>query len=108
MKYKNFRTVARVFVILAWLVGIGTFVMGLAGGFVGGGINIIVGIIIGVVGGFLSFIFIYAFSQFIYVLIDIERNTRRTLRALLEEVEMEEVEKEEVEKEEEIKAEKGE
>jgi len=103
MKYKNFRTVARVFVILAWLVGVGTFVLSLASGFIAGGVNIVIGIIIGAVGGLISFIFLYAFAQFIHVSIDIERNTRRTLRALLEEVEMEEVEKEE-----EVKAEKGE
>jgi hypothetical protein len=37
----------------------------------------------------LSFVFLYALAQFIYVVIDIERNTRATLRALLEEVEVE-------------------
>ena len=103
MKYRHFRTMARVIEILAWLVGVGTFILGLISGIQTGGANIIFGIIIGSVGGFLSFVFLYAFAQFIYVLIDIERNTRRTLRALLEEVETEEVEKEE-----EVKAEKGE
>ncbi|MCK4362212.1 MAG: hypothetical protein KAW13_02915 [Dehalococcoidia bacterium] len=95
MKYKNFRTIARVFGILAWLVGIVVFVMGLATGIAGGGFSVVLGIIIGVVGGFLSFVSLYAFSQFIYVLLDIERNTRRTVRALLEEVETEEVQTEE-------------
>ena len=89
MKYRNFRTIARVFVILAWLVGIIVFVAGLVGGIVGGGLNAVLGIIIGLVGGFLSFVSLYAFAQFIYISIDIERNTRATLRALLEEVEPE-------------------
>lgn len=89
MKYRNFRTIARVFVILAWLVGIIAFVMGLVTGIIGGGVTVVFGIIFGVVGGFLSFVYLYAFAQFIYIIIDIERNTRATLRALLEEVEEE-------------------
>jgi len=90
VKYKNFRTVASVFGILAWLVGIVVFVMSLVTGIAGGGFSVVLGIIIGVVGGFLSFASLYALSQFIYVLLDIERNTRATLRALLEEVAPEE------------------
>lgn len=90
MKYKNFRTIARTFGILAWVVGALVFGLGLVTGISGGGATIFLGMIVGVVGGFLSFVSLYAFSQFIYVSIDIERNTRATLRALLEEVEMEE------------------
>lgn len=90
MKYKSFRAIARVFVVLAWLVGIVVFIGGLITGISGGGASIIIGIILGVVGGFLSFASLYAFAQFIYVIIDIERNTRLTLRALLEEMEPEE------------------
>jgi hypothetical protein len=90
MKYRNFRTVARVFEVLAWVVGIAVFGMSLAGGFVAGGLNVVIGILMGAVGGFLAFAFLYAAAQFIYVIIDIERNTRATLRALLEEVETEE------------------
>ena len=89
MKYRNFRTIARVFVILAWLVGIIVFVGGLVTGIIGGGATVVLGIILGAVGGFLSFAYLYAFAQFIYISIDIERNTRATLRALLEEVEAE-------------------
>ena len=104
MKYKNFRKMARVFEILAWIAGIGTFILGLASGLVAEDSSaIILGIIVGVGGGLFSFIFLYAFAQFIYVFLDIERNTSRTLRALLEEVETEEVETEE-----EVEAEKGE
>jgi len=107
MKYKNFRTMARVFEVLAWVLGLGIFVMGLLSGFLsedGGGATIILGLIFGIVGGFLSFMFLYAFAQFIYVLLDIERNTRATVKALYEEVEKEEG----VEKVANIEAEEGE
>ena len=103
MKYRYFRTMARVIEIIAWVMGLGVFVGSLALGLVTGGASIAFGIITGVIGGLLSFIYFYCLAQFIYVVIDIERNTRRTLRALLEEVETEEVETEE-----EVKAEKGE
>ncbi len=89
MKYRNFRTIARVFVILAWLVGIIVFILGLVTGITEGGVQVILYILFGAVGGFLSFAYLYAFAQFIYISIDIERNTRATLRALLEEVEEE-------------------
>jgi hypothetical protein len=78
--------IARVFVVLAWLVGILVFILSLVTGIIGGGIAVVLGIVMGVVGGFLSFVSLYAFAQFIYVIIDIERNTRATVRALLEEV----------------------
>lgn len=86
MRYNTFRMIARVFVVLAWLVGILVFILSLVTGIIGGGIAVVLGIVIGVVGGFLSFASLYAFAQFIYVIIDIERNTRSTVRALLEEV----------------------
>jgi len=91
VKYKNFRTMARVLEVLAWVFGLGMFVLGLASGFLGeGGSAIILGIIMGVVGGILIFLSLYALAQFIYVLLDIERNTRATVKALYEEVEKEE------------------
>ena len=86
MRYNTFRMIARVFVVLAWLVGILVFILSLVTGIIGGGIAVVLGIVMGVVGGFLSFVSLYAFAQFIYVVIDIERNTRATVRALLEEV----------------------
>jgi len=89
MKYKNLRMVARVFEVLAWVIGLGIFVLGIASGFADGA-NIIFGIIAGVVGGFFSFVFIYAFAQLIYVFLDIERNTRATVKALYEEAVQEE------------------
>jgi len=82
--------VARVVEVLAWVAGLGTFVLGLITGFTGEGAQaIIVGLIFGVVGGFMTFIALYAFAQFIYVILDIERNTRATVKALYEEVEKE-------------------
>ena len=90
MRYNTFRMIARVFVVLAWLVGILVFILSLVTGIIGGGIAVVLGIVMGVVGGFLSFVSLYAFAQFIYVIIDIERNTRATVRALLEEVAPEE------------------
>ena len=89
MKYKNLRKVARVFEVLAWVLGLGTFVLGIASGLVEGG-NILLGMITGIVGGFFGFVFVYAFAQLIYVFLDIERNTRATVKALYEEVEKEE------------------
>jgi uncharacterized membrane protein len=90
MKYKNFRLVARVVEVLAWVAGVGIFVMGLITGFTGDGAQaIIVGLIFGIVGGFMTFIALYALAQFIYVMLDIERNTRATVKALYEEVEKE-------------------
>jgi len=71
-------------------VGIVVFALGFVVGILGGGVTVIIGIILGIVGGFFSFASLYAFSQFIYIVIDIERNTRATVRALLEEVEPEE------------------
>lgn len=90
MKYKNFRMVARIMEVLAWITGLGIFAMSLISGIMAGGATIIFGIFIGVIGGILSFIALYAFAQFIYVLLDIERNTRATVKALYEEVEREE------------------
>jgi bacteriorhodopsin len=90
VRYNTFRTLARVFVVLAWIVGILVFILSLVTGIIGGGIAVVLGIVIGIVGGFLSFASLYAFAQFIYVAIDIERNTRATVRTLLEEVEPEE------------------
>ena len=89
MKYGNFRTIARVFVILAWMGGLGVFILFLVAGISSGGVSIVLYLLIGVIAGFFCFVSLYAFAQFIYIMIDIERNTRATLRALLEEVEAE-------------------
>ena len=90
MKYKNFRMVARVVEVLAWVAGLGMFVIGLITGFTGDGAQaIIVGLIFGIIGGLVTFIALYALAQFIYVILDIERNTRATVKALYEEVEKE-------------------
>lgn len=90
MKYRNFRKVARLIEILAWVAGLGIFVIGLISGFTGGeAANVIVGLMFGIFGGFFTFVFLYALAQFIYVILDIERNTRATVKALYEEVEKE-------------------
>ena len=91
MKYKNFRKVARIIEIFAWVAGIGVFILGLISGFTGGdAAAIVTGLIFGIVGGLFGFIFLYTLAQFIYVILDIERNTRATVKALYEEVEKEE------------------
>ena len=91
MKYKNFRKVARVVEVLAWVAGLGIFVLGLLTGFTGdGAAAIVTGLFFGIFGGFFTFITLYALAQFIYVILDIERNTRATVKALYEEVEKEE------------------
>jgi flagellar biosynthesis component FlhA len=106
MKYRNFYLIARLMGALAWILGILIFVYFLVSGITAepvegaSALAVPLMIVMGVVSGFLTFIFFYAFSQFIYVIIDIERNTRQTLRAILEESEMEEDETEEREVEE--------
>ena len=102
MRYANFRAIGRIMGILAWVLGLLTFILCLligvylgAAAETGGTSYLVIGILGGILWGFLIFIFLYALSQFIYVSIDIERNTRQTLRALLEEVESEEGETEE-------------
>lgn len=82
--------IARIIGALAWVVGILAFIIALVSGIIAGGVGAALGIVMGIISGFFSFAFLYAFSQFIYVLLDIERNTRETLAALLEEVETEE------------------
>lgn len=83
MKYKGFRTIAGVFGLLAWLIGLLTFALFLVTGITAGGaVNIVVGIVEGIVVGFLAFAFLYALSQFIYVILDIEQHTRATRAAL--------------------------
>ena len=91
MKYKNFRMVARLIEVMAWVAGLGILVLGLITGFTGeGAAAIVTGLIFGVIGGLVTFIMLYAMAQFIYVILDIERNTRATVKALYEEVEKEE------------------
>ena len=90
MKYKNFRMIARICEVLAWVGGLGMFALGVLTGFTGEGAStILVGLLLGILGGFITFIFLYSLAQFIYVALDIERNTRATVKALYEEVEKE-------------------
>ena len=104
MKYRNFYLIARIIGILAWIGSILIFALFLYAGFTAEtelGLTIPLMIMVGLVTALFTFILLYALSQFIYVTIDIERNTRQTLRALLEEVETEEDETEEDDTEEE-------
>ena len=94
-KYGALRTVAVIITIIAWIILIigvlGSIAMGaliiagttyadgwtgdlLAGGVVAAVITFVVGIIVSV----LHFVFLLAFAQLIYLLIDVERNTRET------------------------------
>lgn len=101
MRYRNFHIIARIIGALSWILGIGTFIYFLVSGLTSEPVEAVapialpVVIVMGFVFGFLIFIFLYAFSQFIYVTIDIERNTRQTLRAIMEESEIEEGDTEE-------------
>ena len=106
MKYNNFRNIARIMGLMAWLMGLIIPVYFLITAITAepvegaSALAVPVLIVLGLVAGFIAFIFLYALSQFIYVSIDIERNTRAIVRAILEEIEPEESETEEGEAEE--------
>ena len=106
MRYRNFYLIARITGVLAWFMGILIFVYFVVAGITAepaedaSALAVPIMIVAGFVAGVLTFIFFYALSQFIYISIDIERNTRAAVRALLEEVETEEGEAEEGETEE--------
>jgi hypothetical protein len=103
LKYRNFRIIGQIIGALAWIVALGGFILGIYVGVVGvdtegevsiavDAVSIIFGLGLGLVFGLFSFLFLYAFSQFIYAIIDIEQNTREMLSALFEEGETEESE----------------
>jgi hypothetical protein len=101
LRYQNFRIIARIIGGAAWLLGIFIFIYFLISAIeVGGAVGLAVGIGLGIALGAITFMLMYSFSQFIYVALDIERNTRAIVRAILEESEMEEEEEEEEELEE--------
>ena len=87
-KYGALRTVALIITIVAWIVlvvgVIGSIVMGIGGatlmGTVGitGAAYVAITIIIGIVGSVLAFLFLLAYAQLIYLLIDVEANTRES------------------------------
>lgn len=83
MKYRNFRIVGRIFQILAWLNGlitVGYFL--LVAYFAEGALVTVLWVGAGIIVGLLTFAFLYALSQFIYVILDIEQHTRATRAAL--------------------------
>ncbi|MFW6125949.1 MAG: hypothetical protein ACOC58_02470 [Chloroflexota bacterium] len=82
-KYGALRTVAIVFTIIAWIVLILGVIGAIAAGVVGivGDMGVLpsVGIIIGgIIMAVVYFLFLLAFAQLIYLLVDVERNTRET------------------------------
>jgi hypothetical protein len=98
-KYRVLRIVATIWKVLAWIVlvlsvlgGCGTLALaviggsaargnaalGIGGGLIGGGITALVAIFFGV----LYFLFLYAFSELVDVLIALEANTRATAEQL--------------------------
>ena len=82
MKYRNFRLIAQLFEALAWIVGAVAAVFAVvvavaASSTLQSTVSIIGGLFFALVA-FLSF---YAISQLIYVVLDIEENTRETRKA---------------------------
>lgn len=86
MKYRNFRAIARIIGLLAWILGILSFIAVLVSGIAtGGAAGALLGIVLGIVSAFLAFISLYVLAQFIYVILDIEEHTRETRAALTKE-----------------------
>lgn len=86
-KYGALRTVALILTVIAWIVLIvgiiGSIVAGAFGadalGMGGGGAAYAAAVIIGgIIMSVLYFLVLLAFAQLIYLLVDVERNTRET------------------------------
>ena len=84
-KYGALRTVAIIITVIAWIVLIIGVIGSIAAGAIGadllglgygGGTYMAVTIVVGVVWSVLSFLFLLAFAQLIFLLVDVERNTR--------------------------------
>ncbi len=83
MKYRRFRLIARVFAALAWIVGAIAIIFAVAVAVTtSSGLQSAVSVIAGVFFAFVAFIALYAISQFIYTVLDIEENTREIREAL--------------------------
>ena len=83
MKYRRFRLIARVFAALAWIVGAVAIVFAVAVAVMASsGLQSAVSVIVGIFLAFVAFIALYAISQFIYAVLDIEENTREIREAL--------------------------
>jgi hypothetical protein len=92
-KYGALRTVAVIITIIAWIILIvgvlgslalgllmilgTTYADGLAGDLLAGGVvTAVITIVAGIIVSVLYFVFLLAFAQLIYLLVDVERNTR--------------------------------
>ena len=75
--------IARVFAALAWIVGAIAIVFAVVvAAMASSGLQSAVSVIAGVFFAFVAFIALYAISQFIYAVLDIEENTREIREAL--------------------------
>jgi len=94
-KYGALRTVAVIITIIAWIILIigvlgsiatgaliiagTTYADGWAGDLLTGGVvAAVITFIVGIIVSVIYFVFLLAFAQLIYLLIDVERNTRET------------------------------
>lgn len=83
MRYGGFRLIGHVYGIAAVLMAILALVFGVWYGVAAGGwVGILFGVALGAVTSFFTFLFLYAISRFILVVLDIEDNTR-AIRATL-------------------------
>jgi len=83
VEYRNFRLIARIFVALAWIVGaVATIFAVVVAVAASSALQSTVSIIGGLFFAFVAFVALYAVSQFIYVVLDIEENTREIREAL--------------------------
>ena len=82
MKYRSFRLIARIFAVLAWIVGgVATVLAVLVAAAASSGLQSALSIIVGLVFAFFGFVVLYAISQLIYLVLDIEENTRELRQA---------------------------
>jgi len=82
VKYRNFRLLARVFAVLAWIVGGGATLLAILVAFqASSGLLSILSIVIGLLFAFFAFAVLYTVSQLIYLVIDVEENTRELRRS---------------------------
>ena len=83
MRYQGFRLIACIFAALAWIVGGVTAILAIVVAVASSSaLQSAVSIIGGLFFAFVAFVALYAISRSIYVLLDIEENTREIREAL--------------------------
>jgi hypothetical protein len=83
VRHQGFRLIARIFVALAWIVGgVAAILAVVVAVAASSALQSAVSIIGGLFFAFVAFITLYAISRFIYVLLEIEENTREIREAL--------------------------